>query len=54
LDLDAVLVQAGGDTLKDVQIYAYTDKDHRIPPELAPVRGWLPSVAGKFTVYLYD
>jgi outer membrane protein OmpA-like peptidoglycan-associated protein len=49
-DLDEVLAQAR-DTLKEVEIYAHTDRAGRIPPKLALLRGWLPSVAQKISVY---
>jgi hypothetical protein len=48
--LDGVLAQAG-DSLKDVQIFAPTDKNHRMPPDLALLHRWLPSVTGKITLY---
>jgi hypothetical protein len=49
-NLDAVLAQAR-DTLKEVNIYAPTDKAWRTPLDIAVMRGRLPSVAGKITVY---
>jgi hypothetical protein len=50
LKLDKVLKQAGNG-LKEVEIYAHTDKERRIPPDAALVRSLLPSVAQKISVY---
>jgi hypothetical protein len=50
-ELDAILAQAG-DALESVSVYAFADWDRRRVPELAAVRGWLPSVAGKISVHV--
>jgi hypothetical protein len=46
-ELDEVLAQAR-DTLKDVQIFTHKDEQQ---PDLNLLRGLLPSVAGKISVY---
>ncbi|KAJ7277693.1 hypothetical protein C8J57DRAFT_1465652 [Mycena rebaudengoi] len=48
--LDAILAQAG-DSLEDVRIYAFADKRRKSLPELAAVRSWLPSVAGRISIH---
>jgi hypothetical protein len=45
-ELDGVLAQAG-DSLKDLLIYAHTDKNDGIPPDLVLLHYWLSSVAGR-------
>jgi hypothetical protein len=50
VDLNEVLAQVR-DTLKEVEIYAHTDKKKCIPPDLALLRSLLPSVAQKISVY---
>jgi hypothetical protein len=53
-DLDELLAQAR-DTLDDVQIYAHTDENNRyLPPDLALLRGGLPSVAGNISLHEID
>jgi hypothetical protein len=49
-DLDAVVAKAS-DTLRNVHIYAYTDEKRDIPPDLALMCRWLPSVARKISLH---